>query len=108
MGNFLNEEDIIDGNIVPIYLGGELEGYAFLLEPAGDPLSFSEEDEDKIYHSQRWLIEWCPIENIEVSLSRELLWTQRALKGMRTHRKICFKVADNWEEYLQRFGNPRG
>lgn len=107
MGNFLNEEDVVDGNVVPIYLGERLEGYAFLVEVAGDPLSFSEEDSEEIYHLQRWLIEWCPIGSIETSLSRELLWTQRCLVGKRTHRKITFKVADSWEEYVERFGNPR-
>lgn len=107
MGNFLNEEDVKDGEIIPIYLSDKLEGYAFLVESAGEPLSFSEENSEGIYHRQRWLIEWCPIETIETPLSRELLWTQRCLAGKRTHRKIIFKVADSWEEYVEIFGNPR-
>ncbi len=106
--NFLNEEDISKGAIVPIYTNDKIEGYAKLLKTAGEPLSFMEVENDEedgiIYVKQRWLIKWVSPDQIKKDISRELLWTQMLLEGNRTHRRIVYLAAASWEQYAYRYG----
>jgi hypothetical protein len=93
------------GEVVPVYLNNKLEAYAKLIISDGEKLtSINPEDPDFVYVGQRWLIEWAYPDDIPPNTPRELLWTQRALVGNRTHRIINYKANLTWDEYSSLYG----
>lgn len=109
--HYLKKEDVVEGNIVPIYYKEQLEGFANLVNPEGDKTSFmvaSNKDEDgPIYVKQRWLIKWATLDDIPNYLSTPQQWTQRSLSGKLTHRYISHLECTSWEQYSYRYGGLR-
>lgn len=90
----LKDTEIFCGALVKL-----TEGYAILIEEAGIPFTYSEDDEDTVLVRQRWLIEWAAVERCGMLMVSERL-TQASLQGKRTHRNIEFDPGNNWEKYV--------
>lgn len=106
---YLDKNKVIPGAIVPIYLEGKLEGYGKLIEQEGEMWSFIEkdfEDSEKadVFVKERWLIEWVSLDEINVEIDNEIKWSQRYLSGKKTHRRVTYKAASSWNEYVEIYG----
>jgi hypothetical protein len=107
--DYLKEDEVFEGSIVPMYLNDKFEGYGQLVEIAGDRISFmdlkNDEDDGIVCVRQRWLIEWVNPNRLEdYKISYRKRWNQRYLKGGRTHRYIKYIAAESWEQYSYKFG----
>lgn len=95
--SFLTIEDIYEGSYVLI----PGEGWAELIKPYGNWLTF-EEDDDRIRVRQRWLIKWLFPAQCE-NLTKEGTMTQIFLAGKQAHRYIEFIAFDDYKE-LDEYG----
>lgn len=102
--DYLNLSEIKPGNIVKIYHSNKFEGYATLLEPFGEGISYMINDADIVYGKQRWLIEWAGADSLPPDASKEEIFNQKFLFGKRTHRFVHCKISNNWKHYWRTQG----
>lgn len=96
------ESEVVPGAILKIEIEGVFDGYVRLLEPAGQQLSEMFSDHSQVVVSQRWHVEFVPLEEVKMRLSNKNRLTQINQKCRRTHRNIKF-VAGNFYDCHTRF-----
>lgn len=103
----LKEKDVFPGAIVRIEINEKFDGYALLLQPAGEVLTKINNDDSTVTVCQRWLVEFVEAGDKDKWPVVSEWFTQTSQAKVKTHRHVCYDSERSWESYDRKYGPLR-
>lgn len=105
MHNLIQRLELSPGNIVKCFVGEKFDGYAVLLEPDGEGMSFIKSDHSAVYVKWRWRVQFCHPDILgNMKLTRSEIWDQKSKAGIKTHRYFIYLADINYTTYFNKHG----